>query len=265
MGKISMIGLVAAFAAAPVAAKADGDWSVSLTPYLWVAFPQGDVAAASGGSLGSGGIGGGGGGGGGNVDFPDINFNLDDVGLSGAFTGAADFRYRRFGVLADVTYYEIKADKDITATDLPDIDGKATVSGTKAMLVGYWRAYETEKSAVDLLGGVHYLDVDTKVRASTPNRDFSFSVGKDLWDPVIGVRGKTRFGDHFGVSGIATYGGFGVSSDSLYELQGYLTYRFNSSITAEAGYRYYSTKWEARRLDYDASFSGPLVGLTFTF
>jgi hypothetical protein len=253
MRRIGLLALLAATAGLPAAAHAEDDWTVSVTPYLWVAFPQGDVTASSGGR-----------GGGGGLD-PDIHVNFDDIGLSGAFTGAIDVRYGRFGVLGDLTYYEIEADKDIAAGPLPDVDGKVTVSGTKGLIVGYYRAYETEESSVDVLGGVHYLGIDTDVSLSTPNRRIDFGAKEDLWDPVIGVRGRTRFTEHFGVMGIATVGGFGVSSDSLYEVQGYLTYRFSDLITAEAGYRYYSTKWDGDRLDYDASFSGPLIGLTFTF
>lgn len=253
MRKIGFLTILLASAAFPLAAQAEDDWSVSVTPYLWVAFPQGDVTAESGRT-----------GGGGDLD-PDIHVNFDDIGLSGAFTGAVDVRYGRFGVLGDLTYYEIEADKDITAGPLPAIDGEVKVSGTKGLIVAYWRAYETETSSIDLMGGAHYLGIDTDVSVSTANRSISFGTEEDLWDPVVGVRGKTRFSEHFGLTGIATYGGFGVSSDHLYELQGYLSYRFSDMITAQAGYRYYSTKWEGDRLIYDASFSGPLVGLTFTF
>ena len=240
----------------PLAAQAQDDWRVAVTPYIWVAFPQGDVTAIA--------QRGGGGGGGGRPD-DDVSANFDDVGLSGAFTGSVDVGYGRFGILADLTYYEISADKDIALGRLPDVEGKLEIAGTKGLIVGYWRAYETESSQVDLLGGAHYLGIDTDVSARTLTRSVSYSAEEDLWDPVIGVRGKTRFGEHFGLTGLATYGGFGVSSDHLYELQGYLTYRFNDLITAEAGYRYYSTKWDGDRLIYDASFSGPLVGLTFNF
>jgi len=256
MRSVLVLAPILALAAAwPAAAKAqEKPWEVVVTPYLWVAFPEGDVTAMSGDR-----------GGGGGIRDSDVHANFDDVGLSGAFTGSAEFRYGRFGVLADLSYYEIEADKNITIGPLPAIDGELKISGTKALIVGYWRAYETETSDIDLLGGAHYLGIDTDINVSNANRAVSRSSEEDLWDPVIGVRGRTRFSEHFGLSGIATYGGFGVSSEHLFELQGYLTYRFNDTITALGGYRYYSTKWEGDRLDYDASFSGPLVGLSFHF
>ena len=255
MRGIGMFAAVLTTAAVPLAAQAQDDWRVAVTPYVWVAFPQGDVTAIA--------HRGGGGGGGGSDD--DVRANFDDVGLSGAFTGSVDVGYGRFGVLADLTYYEITADKDIALGPLPDVDGEVKIAGTKGLIVGYWRAYETESSQVDLLGGAHYLGIDTDVSARTLTRSVSYSAEEDLWDPVIGVRGKTRLSEHFGLTGLATYGGFGVSSDSLYELQGYVTWRFNPTITALAGYRYYSTDWGSRFINYDTSFSGPLVGLNVRF
>jgi hypothetical protein len=251
--------LTAALAAAFTSAQAqesasDKDWEVNLTPYVWVAFPKGDVQV-----LGQR-RGGGGGGGGDSI----INAQFDDVKLSGVFTGSGDVRYRRFGVLGDLTYYEIKSDSDIFVGPVRAIDGEVKVSGTKGLLVGYWRVHAGERSNLDLLAGAHYLGVKVKASVNIADAAFTGDVQRDIWDPVVGVRGQALLGKHFGVRGLATYGG-GGDSDSLYELQGYVTYRFSPRITALAGYRYYTTKWSDRLLAYDASFSGPLVGLSFTF
>ncbi|MBO9707288.1 MAG: hypothetical protein J7521_03650 [Caulobacter sp.] len=233
----------------------DKDWEVNLTPYVWVAFPKGDVHV-QGERRG----GGGGGGGGDSI----INASFDDVKLSGVFTGTGDIRYKRFGVLGDLTYYEIKSDSDVFVGPIRAINGEVKVSGTKGLMVGYWRVHAGDRANLDLLAGVHYLGVKVGATVNIADASFSGDVDKDLWDPVIGVRGQAMVSKHFGVRGLATYGG-GGDSDSLYELQAYATYRFSHRATALAGYRYYSTKWADRRLDYDVSFSGPLIGLNFTF
>lgn len=236
------IGLVAA-----TAAQAQDEWQIKVTPYIWIALPKGDIAAIFENS------------------DPSVGAHFDDVGLSGAFTGAADVRYGRFGAFGDLTYFSIKADKDLTIGPLPALSGKVEVAGTKALLVAYYRAYETEKSSVDVMAGVHYLGSDLDVDVVGANRQISRSVDDALWDPVIGVRGKTRLTEHIGLAGLATYGGFGVSSDSLYELHGYVTYSFTPKITAELGYRYYSADWSTKRIKYDAALGGPVLGVTFGF
>lgn len=228
-------------------AQAQDDWQVNVTPYIWIALPRGDIAAIVENSE------------------PEVGAHFDDVELSGAFTGAIDVRYRRFGAFADLTYFSIKADKDITIGPLPATSGKVEVAGTKALLVGYYRAYETEKSSVDVMAGVHYLGADIDVDVIGSNRQISRSVDRDMWDPMIGVRAKTRLTEHIGLTGLATYGGFGASSDSLYELHGYVTYSFTPKITAELGYRYYSADWSGDRVKYDAALGGPVLGVTFGF
>lgn len=244
---IKFFAVLATGLAAATSAHAQDEWQINVTPYIWLALPNGDIAAIVENSE------------------PEVGAHFDDVGLSGAFTGAADVRYGRFGVLGDLTYFSIKADKDLTIGPLPALSGKVEVAGTKALLVAYYRAYETEKSSVDVMAGVHYLGADLDVDVIGPNHQISRSVDDDLWDPVIGVRAKTRLTEHIGLMGLATYGGFGVSSDSLYELHGYVTYSFTAKITAELGYRYYSADWSRNRISYDAALGGPVLGVTFGF
>ncbi len=244
---IKFLAVLATGFGAATSVQAQENWQVNVTPYIWLALPAGDIAAIVENSE------------------PEVGAHFDDVGLSGAFTGAVDVRYGRFGALGDLTYFSIKADKDLTIGSLPALSGKVEVAGTKALLVGYYRAYETEKSSIDVMAGVHYLGADLDLDVIGPNHQISRGVDDDLWDPVIGVRAKAKLSDHIGVAGLATYGGFGVSSDSLYELHGYVTYSFTPKITAELGYRYYSADWSGDRIKYDAALGGPVLGVTFGF
>ena len=247
----TLAGLLAAGFSGAAAAQ---DWNFEVTPYIWVAFPDGEVRT----TIDTSGAGGGGG-----INLP-VNTRFRDVKLTGAFTGAADVRYDRFGLFGDLTYYEIETDKDTTIGSLPTITGDVTVAGTKGMILGYWRAHEDERSSIDLMAGAHYLGVDLDVNVSAGSVSASGSREKNLWDPMVAVRGRTQFGERFGVRGLLAYGG-GSSADSIIELQAYGSYRFNDNITALAGYRFYSTDWSDRFLSYDVDFSGPLIGLTFTF
>jgi hypothetical protein len=255
MRRILLMALLAAAsgAAGSAAAQSDEDWEVKVTPYIWLAWPQGDIQAKSRG------------GGGGTALDPDINVNFDDVKLSGVFTGSADVRHQNYGLFGDFTYYSIEADKDIAIRDNPPfLNGKFEVSGAKAMIAGYWRAYQTPNSSVDLLAGAHYLKGEVDLNVATANRSFSRSAEDSWWDPIVGIRGGYDWG-RFGVEGFATYGGFGVSSDTLYDLYGAGRYRFTETFTASVGYRYFKDEFSGDRLDYDVSFSGPLMGLTFAF
>lgn len=256
--RVSPAAVVLVFATATVLAAAPAsaqskDWEVTLTPYIWLSWPEGDIEAKSGP------IGGGG------ANLPEINANFDDVGISGAFTGSGDFRYQRFGFFGDLTYYELEADKNINVVGDIFLDGQFEIKGTKAMAVGYWRAFEDDRNKIDLLAGVHWLKAELGIDLTTNNRALSTSIDEDWVDPLIGIRGFTKVSDNFGLEGFATYGGFGVSSDELYDLYVAASWRFNDLFTASLGYRYFTDKFEGDLLDYEISFSGPLAGFAFHF
>jgi hypothetical protein len=236
-------------AVVPASAQSFDDVEFKLTPYVWIAWPEGDVETAAGG--------------GGNL--PPIQANFDDVSLSGMFTGSADARFGRWGVFGDISYYEIEADKNIDITGDLFVSGEFDVSGLKGMLNGYYRIYQNNRYSVDLLAGIHYLQADLDISLETPNRTLNGSLDDDWWDPVIGVRGKAALTDHFGLEGFAFYGGFGVNSDELYDLFGAVNLRFNDTFTGSLGWRWFTDKFSGDRLDYETSFSGPLLGLEFTF
>ena len=253
VGLVALASAASLAAAAPASAQTGKDWEVTLTPYVWLSWPEGNIEARSG-PIGNGG-----------ANLPEINASFDDVGLSGAFTGSGDFRYRNFGVFGDLTYYELEADKDIDITGDVFVDGQFEIAGTKGILAGYWRAYEDDRNKIDLLAGVHYLKAELDIDLTTASRQLSGTIDDDWVDPLIGIRGFTTISDNFGLEGFATYGGFGVSSDELYDLYVAATWRFNQMFTAALGYRYFSDKFSGDRLDYEISFSGPLAGFAFHF
>jgi hypothetical protein len=244
---------VAAFAigaAAPASAQSADDVEFKLTPYIWIAWPEGDIQTESGG---------------GSVNLPPIQANFDDVSLTGMFTGSADVRFQRFGAFGDLSYYEIEADKNIDITGDLFVDGKFEVSGLKGILAGYYRVYDGDNASFDVLAGAHYLEASVGLDLTTPNRTLSGDVDDDWWNFLVGLRGEYGFSENFGVEGFGFYGGFGGSSDELYDLFAATNWRFNDMFTASLGWRWFSNKFSGDRLDFEVSFSGPLVGLEFTF
>jgi hypothetical protein len=241
---------IAAGAVAPAAAQSIPDAEFTITPYIWIAWPEGDIETEFGD---------------GSVTPPEINANFDDVSLSGIFTGSADARFGRFGVFGDLSYYEIEAEKNINIVGDVFVDGTLNVGGVKAMLNGYWRAYDSGHAHVDLLAGIHYLEANLEANLVTPNRTINGEIDDDWFDPVIGARGVAEFSEHFGVEGFAFYGGFGVNSDELYDLFAAAHIRFNDLFTASLGWRHFTDKFSGDLVDYEVSFSGPLLGLEFSF
>ena len=243
------VAAIAIGAAAPASAQTFDGVEFKITPYIWIAWPEGDIETA---------------GGGGGPNLPPIQANFDDVSLSGMFTGSADVRFGRFGAFGDLSYDEIEADKNINITGDLFVDGTFEVSGLKGILAGYYRVFENDNTSLDVLAGAHYLEASVGLDLTTPNRTLSGDVDDDWWDFVVGLRGEYGFSENFGIEGFGFYGGF-TDSEELYDLFGAVNWRFNDMFTASLGWRWFSNTFSGDRLDFETSFSGPLVGLEFTF
>ncbi len=244
-------GAITICAAAPASAQSFEDVEFKITPYIWIAWPEGDIETAGGGGGGS--------------NLPPIHANFDDVSLSGMFTGSADVRFGRFGGFGDLSYYEIEADKNIDITGDLFVNGQFEVSGLKGILAGYYRVFEDDRASLDVLAGAHYLEASVSLDLTTPNRTLTGDVDDDWWDFVLGLRGEYALSEHFGIEGFGFYGGFGGDSEELYDLFGAVNWRFNNTFTASLGWRWFSNTFSGDRVDFETSFSGPLAGLEFTF
>jgi len=236
-------------ASSGMAQEADGGWHVRLTPYLWMTGISGDVTAPyplAGREV--------------DADFGDLLDHLD-----GAFMGAADVRYDRFGVAGDLVYFAVSGGRTREPTNLPTIGTKVKISATTASLAGYYRVYASERGSVDLLGGLRYNEFETKLNATVGGPGVGRKVSKEWTDPIIGIRGSVRTGARGSVTGYADYGGFGVNDSTVWQLYAMYNYQWKDNIGLVAGLRYWSLKLDKPVLDVDLDIFGPLVGVTFTF
>jgi hypothetical protein len=215
------------------ATAADG-WSFGLTPYVWFASLEGDVGAISGLPPAS-------------VDagFDDIIENTDI-----ALMLVAEARRGRFGIIADLNYLALSADGDTPGPLFDDAEVEtSTVFGTVA---GFYQVLAHERVSLDALS--------TGLLPARSVQD------DEVWaDPVVGLRWNAQLGRGFFLAGYADVGGFGVTSDSTWQLLGTLGYFFNDWFSARAGYRHLDVDYEDDGFVWDVELSGPIVGATFRF
>ena len=70
---------------------------------------------------------------------------------------------------------------------------------------------------------------------------------------------------NFFVTGWALAGGFGVSSDFMWDAMASVGYEFNDTFSMTAGYRALSVDYHNNGFVYDVVQSGPILGLVFKF
>jgi hypothetical protein len=251
--------IVAVWTSAAAAADEPPAWHVDVTPYVWAAGIYGDVGVGRQTAHMS-------------ASFVDILENSDSlIGLQGRVAVSRG----PWGGFVDGTYIKLTEDAigpariDATArTALLEFGLTYRVLDT-AVETGWTPGERAPGVAIDLYGGGRYtyleLDLDTQGQPSA-------SRSVDWVDPMIGARAIWNVTNRFFVLAGGDIGGFGVGSDFAWSVLGLLGWRFQMfglDSAVVGGYRAlgedYSTGSGPRRLQFDATLHGPLLGLNIRF
>jgi len=238
----TVLACLVLLAAMPLHAE---EWKHELAPYMWGSAMEGttgigDVTADV------------------DVSFGDILDNLE-MGFMGMYRGTRD----RFSISVDTIFMGLGA-TERSRNDLAkaDIDVDQFVLGAAA---GYSL---TEKFLV--LGGLRYNDLSAEVKVTGPLGNTADAETDESWvDPYLGAQYTIPLSDAWSLNLYGDIGGFGVGSDLAW--QGLVTFRWQLTerTGALAAYRYMDVDYESGsgsdRFKYDMAFSGPALGIVFTF
>lgn len=191
--------------------------------------------------------------------FSDI---LEDTDFALMIVGEA--RKGRWGLTLNLSYLSTSADASVPGPNFSDADlDSTTFFGTP--VVSY-RAYEDRSAALDFGVGLRiwYVRNELSLRAGT--QPAVSTKESETWaDPIVAVRGALELGSGFSVVAYSDIGGFGIASDSTWQLMGLVGYRFNDWIEGVIGYRHLSVDYENDGFVWDVEMSGPILGVTFRF
>lgn len=263
----ALVALALGATAAPAQDLTAGDWKFRAQIYGWFPSISGssEFPASSGGSTAK-------------IDFSDY---MDS--LQFAFMGTFEARKGRLGLLTDYIYLSFDADKaatrDLTLTgplgqvSLPaNASAAVTVDmrGWAWSLLGTYSLAQSPQYEVQLLGGLRYFKIDTtlgwrlqgNVAALPPSTLTGASTVKpDVWDGVIGAKGRIRLGDGHWFAPYYVDVGAG-QSDLTWQAMGGIGYAFSWGEIIGA-YRHLDYSFgSGKRID-DLSFSGPAVSFGF--
>lgn len=234
--------------AAPIAAPSD--WVFQVTPYVWAAGMEGDISPfrlAPTVHV--------------EKSFSDI---LDDLNVAGFVNFWA--RNDRFVLSGDVMYVNIT--ESATSRPLPIIGAIGADYDTAqfaATLQAGYRLYDMPQFTFDVLGGVRYWHVWNDLNVRVAGRTFAVESDFDWLDPVIGARAHLHLTDKFSILAQGDVGGFGVGSDSTWQVLATANYSFNDKLALSAGYKVMSVDYEDDGHVFDTTLSGPVLGVTFRF
>lgn len=235
--------------AAPVvnASEQEG-WQFEITPYFWGANVDGDLRLGD--------------------QEADIDNDLWE-NLDTGFMGMGIISYDRFILYLDYNYLELSDDaKTKRGTLLPA--GTKVKSDTELSFftggIG-WR-FDTwgEHNTIDVLLGVRNATLDLELKGGGER----FHEDTDVTDPLLILRPSVQISENWRFNPTLSFGG-GGDSDSTYELMPQFQYNFSDYFALRFGYKriYYDVnegkKYTPNYREFDGSFSGPFVGIGWTF
>jgi len=236
----------------PVVAEeqpAGGEWAFGGEIYLWGATIDGALSAGDKFEF----------------EFKDLLENLNI-----AFMGRLEARKQKWTLFADALYLNTEANHNGTAHIIHHpVEASADVQlkNFTSTLGGSYAVLETDSTVLDAVAGARYLWVDFDFDFDLGNKiSKSASVGGQVWDGVVGIRGNTQLNDKWYLT---YYGDVGTGqSDLTWQAMAAINYRFKK-VDAVFGYRY--LRWEFDEgenlgKDFDNIYvSGPFAGVKFGF
>jgi hypothetical protein len=225
------------------------DWSFGFAPYLWFAGLEGDLSTLPPLPPVS-------------VDwsFSDILENFD-IG----FMGVGEIRKGRFGVLVDLVYVDLEAEK---ATPRGIFFSNAAVEAKTFIgtFEASYRLVEEGDAQLDLLAGARVWSVETELSLGAGLLAARQIDHSETWaDPIVGLRGRQDIGSGFYLTGWVNVGGFGVASDITWDVLGGIGYQIDRDMAMVLGYRHLEVDFEDDGFLFDVEQSGPVLGGVFRF
>ena len=263
LSPVLVLALVCASTAAGAQTAAPGAWQWRLTLYGW--FPSVHASTQQFGFS----------------DGSDIAAELNADGylsnLKFAFMGSLEARTGPWSFVGDGIYLNFGSIKTQVkkvgapggSVTLPlQTNASTELKGFAGTFAAGYSISASPQSPADLIAGARYLQVKPRLEwefsgpAGTVPQRGSVGDTKDVWDGIVGVRGRAALAGNWFVP---YYGDIGAGSS-----------RFTWQALAGIGYRY---GWGDVTLIYrhlaydfrsdeplsDLSFSGPAVGLSFRF
>lgn len=263
--------LLAAAALPALGQGAEDRWTFAITPYLWLPNVNGTLSYSTPS---------------GNTGSPVANAGPNDYleNLEAVLMLAGEARNGRWLALADVIYLDFAKQKSTVKAvnfggSLVDTSLNASTSsslkGMSWTLAGGYAALEGPQATLDVIGGVRYLGIkvatDWELTAAVAGplggqvfpQAGSISEKGDLYDVVVGVRGRARLGASNWYLPYYLDFGAGSSSRTAQALLG-VSYHFGWG-DLQFAYRYLSFDEKEGKLLQELRFAGPAVGAVFRF
>src|SRR5579862_4135423 len=217
----------------------DGQWHISVSPYLWLIGLHGIAGA----------------------DQRTVSIHASPADLLSNFRfglmGTTLIRRNRFMAPIDVIWARLADDKALppTALGTTSADFKASLF-VLTPAIGY-RIIDQQKIKVEAFTGFRYWHFGQTLEFNPSRLGLSFNGSQNWVDPLVGGRIELPLSPRLAVSIFGDVGGWGAGSQLDYQIAGILSYKWKPKWALQAGWRYLDVDYRGTAV-YDAAMSGVL-------
>ena len=230
-------------------AAAQSDWEFQITPYVWMSGLDGKVGTIPGLPAAS-------------VDlsFGDILDNLDFAGM--VFATA---RHDPWVLHLDANYVKTTTSKAVGGILIDNVKLTSQTT-TLSMGVGYALATSDKGSFEAYLGArAWWLDNQFTLTTARAGNTFNRTETESWVDPLIGVSGYFDLSEKWRLFGLAEIGGFGAGAQIEWGAFAGVTYAINKNVGLNLAWRHQYVDYDSNGIVFNATQSGPAIGVTFGF
>jgi hypothetical protein len=249
---LAAAGMLAAASLGAGAAQGPSEWQFNAVGYGWLPSVSGDLwynRPRAGDGL--------------TVDAADI---LDDLQFTFMFTLEA--RKGPWLAFTDLIYLDLEGDKS-RSVSLPEggsielFDADVSLSGWLWTLAGGYNFWRHDGSYADAFAGLRLFSIESDAKLTgVLGRERKASESDDIWDGIIGVKGRFALADRWFLPYYADIGT--GDSDTTWQLAGGVGYTFHWGEVALL-YRYLQYDQGDDKLLQGVSFGGPMLAVGFRF
>jgi hypothetical protein len=194
----------------------------------------------------------------------DVTFSdtLDTLDL--AAMGVAEVGFGRWGIGADVIYSKFADTERLSGVLFKSVRVKLEQWLVTPRIT--YRLIETDSYQCDVFAGARWSSIDLAIELNGALlADRELGGGEDWWDPMVGVRGRATFAGNWFLHYNGLIGGFGVSSDFIWDALLAVGYNVNRNVSVALGYRGLGQDYSSGQEAIDVIAHGPVVGIEVRF
>lgn len=197
--------------------------------------------------------------------------------LNWGFFARGEIQRGRWGLLLDGFYARFSANASPPGPLYSSAGAVLQQSIDSAVLA--FQIWKRENFTLDAYAGARLYYMGLDLSATVENSRFNSAAaaalnrqlpteagGQRTWiDPVLGMRGTTRFTRQLFATAQADVGGFGAGSDIAFFTQATLGVNLTRQVSLEFGYRYMFVDYQDSGFLFRANMPGVFAGMGVTF